>query len=141
MNSPSGLDPVSSSNSLFAASSGSSPSSYSPFGIDHAPWSFFFQKGPPGWTRNTCKSAPHLLNISSPALNFAIVFPKLDLRSNAARYEEAQSTNLVTITLQPVQEQRPRFQTGADSAEFRRGGPALFQGCRTVSLRACHRHH
>lgn len=32
------------SNSLFAASSGISPSGYSPFGIDHAPSSYFLQK-------------------------------------------------------------------------------------------------
>src|SRR5207248_9686173 len=118
-----------------------SPLSYSPIGIDHARWSFFFQEGPAGWARNTYKSAPPLLNIISAALNFVIyLFPKLCLRSSAAWCEEAQSTNLVTITLQPVQEQRPRFQTRADSAEFRRASPALFQGCRTVSLRHCHRH-
>ena len=52
-NSPAGLIPVSSSNSRFAASSGSSFSPYSPLGIDHAPASLSFQKGPPGWTRNT----------------------------------------------------------------------------------------
>src|SRR5580692_1658035 len=48
-NSPiAGANPVSSWNSLFAAASGSSPVTYSPFGIDQAPRSFFDQYGPPG---------------------------------------------------------------------------------------------
>src|SRR5215472_19106698 len=72
MNFPSALIPVSSSNSRFAASSGSSPSSYSPLGIDHAPASFFFQNGPPGCTRNTCKFNSRRLYINSPALLFGI---------------------------------------------------------------------
>ena len=41
-----------------AASRGSSPSSGSPFGIDHAPRSFFAQNGPPGWTRKTSRPSP-----------------------------------------------------------------------------------
>src|ERR1700677_3238958 len=40
--------PVSSWNSRLAASSGSSPSAYSPLQIDQAPISFLAQKGPPG---------------------------------------------------------------------------------------------
>jgi len=87
MNSPTGLIPVSSSNSLLAASSGFSPSAYSPFGIDHAPSSFFFQKGPPGWTRNTCTPASHLLNINSPALDF----PTSLLLSGPAHGEQTKS--------------------------------------------------
>ena len=46
-------EPSSSSNSRRAAASGSSPSSYSPFGIDHAPSSLLAQYGPPGWTSRT----------------------------------------------------------------------------------------
>jgi hypothetical protein len=42
------------SDSRFAAWSGSSPGSNSPFGMDQEPMSFAFQKGPPGWTRKTC---------------------------------------------------------------------------------------
>src|ERR1039457_4628989 len=65
MNSPFGLRPVSSSNSRFAASRGSSPSAYSPLGIDQDPRSFFCQKGPPGCTKKT--STPELtrLNINN----------------------------------------------------------------------------
>src|SRR5579862_4080611 len=48
-----GTKPVSSSNSRLATSNGFSPSRNSPFGIDHAPKSFFAQNGPPGCTRNT----------------------------------------------------------------------------------------
>src|SRR6185369_2608534 len=43
---PFAVNPVSSVNSLFAASSGSSPSTYSPFGTVHAPASFPVQNGP-----------------------------------------------------------------------------------------------
>ena len=53
--SPSTRLPVSSSSSRRAAASGSSPSTYSPFGIDQAPRSFFAQNGPPGWTRRTSR--------------------------------------------------------------------------------------
>jgi hypothetical protein len=42
-NSPLASNPVSSWNSLFAATSASSSSPYSPFGMDHAPSSLFFQ--------------------------------------------------------------------------------------------------
>ena len=42
------LNPVSSLNSRNAASSGSSPGSIKPFGMDHAPTSLPFQNGPPG---------------------------------------------------------------------------------------------
>ena len=51
-------NPVSSASSRLAASKGSSPSLNSPFGIDHAPRSFFAQSGPPGWTRNTSSTSP-----------------------------------------------------------------------------------
>lgn len=47
-NSPLAAYPVSSWNSLFAATSASSSSPYSPLGMDHAPSSLFFQNGPPG---------------------------------------------------------------------------------------------
>jgi hypothetical protein len=40
--------PVSSWNSRAAAARPPPPASYSPFGIDHAPASFFIQNGPPG---------------------------------------------------------------------------------------------
>jgi hypothetical protein len=52
-NLPSAIIPVSSRSSLLAATSGSSDSSYKPFGIDHEPSSFFAQKGPPGWTNKS----------------------------------------------------------------------------------------
>jgi hypothetical protein len=54
-NFPSALKPVSSSSSRFAAASGSSSARYSPLGIDHAPKSFFAQRGPPGWTSKTSR--------------------------------------------------------------------------------------
>ena len=73
MNSPSGWMLVSSSNSLFAASRGFSVSSYSPLGMDHAPSSFFLQKGPPGCTSNTCSCPSHFLNINSPALTALVM--------------------------------------------------------------------
>ena len=69
-NSPAGAIPVSSSNSLFAASSGSSPSTYSPLGIDQAPTSLFFQNGPPGCTSNTSIWPSRLRYINNPALRF-----------------------------------------------------------------------
>jgi hypothetical protein len=57
--SPTGGDePNSSVNSRFAASSGSSKSSNSPFGIVHAPSSLLSQNGPPGWTRRTSIPEP-----------------------------------------------------------------------------------
>src|SRR5579859_7082306 len=66
---PCAINAVSSKNSRLAASNGSSSAAYSPFGIDHAPRSFFAQKGPPGWTRNTSAWPCRLLYINSPALN------------------------------------------------------------------------
>src|SRR5437667_5551799 len=48
MNCPFAVNPVSSSNSRCAAVRASSLSTYSPFGSDHAPWSFLAQNGPPG---------------------------------------------------------------------------------------------
>src|SRR5205807_7763313 len=41
-------NPVSSSNSRFATSTGSWPRANSPLGMDHAPSSFLAQNGPPG---------------------------------------------------------------------------------------------
>jgi|SRR5579871_388374 len=70
--SPSTAKPVSSQNSRLAASSPSSPTSYSPFGIDQAPRSFLAQKGPPGCTRNTSSPSPRRRYTISPALRFAI---------------------------------------------------------------------
>ena len=71
-NFPSMRKPVSSAVSRFAAVSGSSFDGYSPFGIDHAPTSFLCQKGPPGWTRNTCSDPCRRRHKSSPALVFVI---------------------------------------------------------------------
>ena len=76
-NSPSTGRPISSSNSLLAAASGSSASENSPFGIDHAPLSFLDQNGPPGWTSNTSKpSGPGRFTRKrrSPALCFGKQF-------------------------------------------------------------------
>src|ERR1700730_8511808 len=70
--SPSATKPVSSRNSRLAASSGSSPGSNSPLGIDHAPSSLFTQNGPPGCTKNTSRE-PHLFRYNSrPALSLGI---------------------------------------------------------------------
>ena len=52
-NGPSTLNPVSSRNSRRAASSGVSPGSWPPLGIDQAPMSLRDQNGPPGWTSST----------------------------------------------------------------------------------------
>src|SRR4051794_7089611 len=51
-----GGEPSSSANSRSAHARASSPSSYSPLGIDQAPASFFAQNGPPGWTSSTSRS-------------------------------------------------------------------------------------
>jgi hypothetical protein len=67
-----GID-VSSTNSRFAASSPSSPSSISPLGIDQAPSSFMAQNGPPGWTRKTSTMPPDFRYINSPALTWDTV--------------------------------------------------------------------
>src|SRR5690606_16173350 len=67
-NSPVTLVPTSSANSRCAASSGSSPSSNRPLGIDQAPSSFFAQNGPPGWTRKISTAMSRRRNSSSPAL-------------------------------------------------------------------------
>ncbi|ULA61869.1 MAG: hypothetical protein LZF60_380081 [Nitrospira sp.] len=67
---PVSSQPVSSVNSRRAAASGSSPSVYSPFGIDQAPASFLAQNGPPGWTRKTSSSLPLLQYSTIPALSF-----------------------------------------------------------------------
>ena len=51
---------------------GSSPSTYSPFGIDHAPSSLRAQNGPPGWPIST-STPPSVTRYSSrPALSFGI---------------------------------------------------------------------
>src|SRR4029077_3435215 len=72
---------------LFAAVSGSSPSLYSPLGIDHAPISFFAQSGPPGWTKSKRSSLPALLYIKIPALFFFMAWP---LRDCLSRHEGLQ---------------------------------------------------
>src|SRR5262249_6681504 len=63
-----GACPVSSSNSRLAAVNASSPSSNRPFGIDHAPSSFFAQNGPPGCTSSTSTTPPWRRYINRPAL-------------------------------------------------------------------------
>ena len=66
-------NPVSSTNSRFAASRASSASSYSPFGSVQAPTSRFAQIGPPGCTRSTCICpSGDRRNINRPALFFGI---------------------------------------------------------------------
>ena len=55
-------------NSRLAAVSGSSPSAISPFGIVHAPRSFFIQKGPPGCPSRTSVVSPTLRKRRMPAL-------------------------------------------------------------------------
>ncbi len=72
ISSPVGWPPVSSRNSRLAAASGSSPSAYSPLGIDQAPRSRLLQNGPPGWIRSTCSSTAVRLNIRMPALFFVM---------------------------------------------------------------------
>src|SRR5439155_8139436 len=64
----------SSSNSRFAAFSGSSSSSNSPFGIVHAPSSFFCQKGPPGWTNSTSRPPEFSRYNKRPALFFFAIY-------------------------------------------------------------------
>jgi len=82
-NSPCGRVPVSSSNSRRATASGSSPSAYSPFGIDQAPRSFLAQNGPPGWTSSTEMSGPARRYIKRPALRLGMGAPFAALRSDA----------------------------------------------------------
>src|ERR1039458_2925723 len=65
--------PVSSRNSRFAASRGTSGSRYSPLGTDHDSASFFAHKGPPGCTRKTSSAVAPRRNISNPALRFGII--------------------------------------------------------------------
>jgi hypothetical protein len=67
---PSEAKPVSSVNSLRAASNGGSPSTYSPFVIDHAPTSLLAQNGPPGWIRNISTPFTVFRYIIKPALRF-----------------------------------------------------------------------
>ena len=62
-----GSIPVSSLNSRFAASSSSSVDSVSPLGMVQAPSSFFYQKGPPGWTRKNSSSTCSVRYINRPA--------------------------------------------------------------------------
>src|SRR5258708_25489346 len=54
---PSSMKPVSSRNSRTAASSAGSSLVNSPLGMVQLPASLFFQKGPPGWTRNTSRDS------------------------------------------------------------------------------------
>src|SRR5919108_4529198 len=70
MNSPLGLKLVSSSNSRFADSRTSSPSSTSPLGIVQAPASLFNQYGPPGCARRTSRRPARTRYIRRPALRF-----------------------------------------------------------------------
>src|SRR4051812_22323611 len=68
-------EPSSSSNSRRATANGSSPSPYSPFGIDQPPASFLAQNGPPMWPISTSTpSAPRRWS-STPALVLAISRP------------------------------------------------------------------
>src|SRR5205823_4956961 len=71
-NGPDGLRPVSSSNSLRAASNKSSSGSASPLGIDHAPWSLLRKNGPPGWTSSTWARPLQIRYINNPALTRGI---------------------------------------------------------------------
>ena len=106
-NSPSTGRPISSSNSLLAAASGSSPSENSPFGIDHAPSSFFAQNGPPGWTSSTSTPAGFTRKRRSPALCFG----KIPTRSiNARRWIRRQG------------ERRPVQQLAGDATPRRAAG-------------------
>jgi hypothetical protein len=60
--------PVSSANSRFAATSASSPASNSPFGIDQAPASLFFQKRSPRMDEeNLDAAAAHAVDEDSGA--------------------------------------------------------------------------
>src|SRR6266545_16167 len=80
--------PVSSSSSRSAVSSGSSPWSYSPLGIDQAPRSFLAQNGPPGWTRSTSTSSPPRRYSRMPALILGIRTPSLDLHTGVRFYRD-----------------------------------------------------
>ncbi len=68
MNLPSTSSPVSSLNSLLAASRAFSVSSKRPLGIDQAASSFLAQNGPPGWTSMTSSLSLLNLNRSIPEL-------------------------------------------------------------------------
>ena len=70
-----GRRPSSSVNSRMATASGSSPSSYSPLGIDQAPSSLFAQSGPPGCTSRSSHDCGEPRCIKIPALRLAIVRP------------------------------------------------------------------
>src|SRR6476620_5218880 len=73
MRGPSGAGlPSSSANSRCATVHGSSPSTYSPFGIDHAPSSLRAQNGPPGWPISTSMPPSVTRYSSRPALSFGI---------------------------------------------------------------------
>src|SRR5687768_4090031 len=72
------VKPVSSENSRNAAAHASSPSWYSPLGIDQEPKSLFFQNGPPGWASSTSSTSDQRY-INKPALFFAM--------SEFARYQ------------------------------------------------------
>src|SRR5215467_4758794 len=90
-----GRTPSSSSNSRCATSSGSSPDSYSPFGIDQAASFFLDQNGPPGCTsRNSMPPAPSRY-IRIPALSLDI--PGLFTAETIAEVEKKPS--LLTQTL------------------------------------------
>src|SRR5579885_434490 len=69
---PSGVRPVSSSNSRRAASRESSSESYSPLGMDHAARSFFAQNGPPGCASKTSRRFLRRRYSNKPALRFGI---------------------------------------------------------------------
>src|SRR4030095_7825184 len=66
--SPDGATPTSSSNSILARVSKSSPSATSPFGIVQNPSSFLRKYGPPGCANNTSIPASRFRNMSKPAL-------------------------------------------------------------------------
>ena len=67
-----GFIPVSSSNSRSAASSGFSPGSSSPLGIDQPGLSLFAHSGPPMWAMKTSSFFSRMRKTRSPALVFMV---------------------------------------------------------------------
>src|SRR4051794_10495312 len=68
-------EPSSSANSRSATANGSSPSPYSPLGIDQPPASFFAQNGPPMCPISTSSPSPARRYSSTPALVLGISGP------------------------------------------------------------------